>query len=78
MALDQNPAPGDGGDIIIKGGSCEMEFNASHFPREEDAGLAKHTRDDLKITRIVVTGDVPFDETYEKGFAGKIIISYVK
>ena len=76
MALDQIPVPGDGGDIIIKGGSCEMEFNARHFPREEVAELAKHTRDDLKITRIVIKGDATFEEAYEKGFAGEIRISY--
>ena len=72
----ENPAPGDGGDIIIKGGSCEIEFNDGHFQRASSAGQAIHTRNDLSITRIVIAGDASFDQEFTKGFTGKIIISY--
>ena len=71
------PAPGEGGEIIIKGGSCEIGFNDRHFQKDDSqAGLAKHTRNDLKITRIVINGDAKFAEDFTKGFTGEIIISY--
>lgn len=71
------PAPEDGGDIIIKGGSCEIQFNDRHFQKADgQTGLAKHTRNDLRITRIAITGDAQFAEDFAKGFTGKIIISY--
>jgi hypothetical protein len=75
MALE-TPAPGDGGDIIIKGGSCEIQFNNRHFQKNNnEAELAKHTND-LKITKIVINGDASFDQDFTKGFSGEIIISY--
>ena len=76
MALEI-PAPGDGGDIIIKGSSCEIEFNDRHFQRDEnEALLARHTRNDLRITRIVINGDASFYQDFTEGFKGEIIVSY--
>jgi hypothetical protein len=73
----ENPAPGDGGDIIIKGGSCEIHFNDRHFQKDSNqSGLAKHARNDLRITRIAITGDAQFAEDFAKGFTGDITISY--
>jgi hypothetical protein len=73
----ETPIPGDGGDIIIKGGSCEIKFNDRHFHKDNnEAALAKHTSDDLRITRIVITGDASFDQDFSKGFTGQVIISY--
>lgn len=73
----QTPVPGDGGDIIIKGSSCEIQFNDSHFQKDEnEALLAKHTRNDLRITKIVITGDASFDQDFTEGFTGQITISY--
>ncbi|HEV7680595.1 MAG TPA: hypothetical protein VGO68_00615 [Pyrinomonadaceae bacterium] len=70
------PAPGDGGDIIIKGSSCEIQFNDLHFQKDEnEALLAKH-HNDLRITRIVITGDATFTQDFTEGFTGEIIISY--
>jgi hypothetical protein len=69
--------PGDGGDIIIKGGSCEIKFNGLHFPKDEaETGLAKHSRGDLKITKIVITGDTELDKAFPNGFTGEIKVSY--
>jgi hypothetical protein len=69
--------PGDGGDIIIKGGSCEIEFNDQHFQKDDnEALLAKRTRNDLRITKIVITGDATFEEYFATGFTGEIIVSY--
>lgn len=73
----ETQVPGDGGDIIIKGGSCEIQFNDQHFQRDDnEALLAKHTRNDLKITRIVITGDATFEQDFATGFNGDIIVSY--
>ena len=69
--------PGDGGDIIIKGGSCEIHFNRGHFQKGEGlTGLVKHARSDLRITKIVITGDADFDKAFPNGFKGDIIVSY--
>ena len=57
---DPNPVPGDGGDIIIKGGSVDLLYDEAVYPRyPEDP--KRHTNADKKITRIVITGDIDFD-----------------
>jgi hypothetical protein len=73
---DSTPAPGDGGDIIIKGGSCEIHFDDGVFKKDDsDPRKTKHKHDVLKIRRIVITGDAKFDEAFSDGFTGEIRIS---
>jgi len=52
--------PGDGGDIIIKGGSVDLEYDESVY--QKDPGDPKsHKNANKKITRVVITGDISFD-----------------
>lgn len=53
-------APGDGGEIIIKGGSVELEYDATVFP-PDPSDPKKHKNNAKKITRVVITGDITFD-----------------
>ena len=48
-----------GDDIIIKGGSVELNFAESLYPRTNDPSVYRN--DGRKITRIVMTGDISFD-----------------
>jgi hypothetical protein len=48
------------GDIIIKGGSVQVEFDDIVYQRDP-AYLHRYSNDDRKITRIVITGDMNFD-----------------
>lgn len=50
---------GGSGDIIIKGGSVELTFNESIYPKTADPAVYRN--DDRKITRIVITGEISFD-----------------
>jgi hypothetical protein len=43
------------GDIIIKGGSVQLEFNDKVYPPNNG-----HKNDELKITKVVITGDINF------------------
>ena len=53
-------APGEGSDIIIKGGSVDLEFDETVY--EKDPGdPKKHKNATKKITRVVITGDINFD-----------------
>jgi hypothetical protein len=70
-----NPIPGDGGDIIIKGGSCELHFDDGVFKKDgSDPRGRKHRHDNLKIRRIVITGE-GFDKAFPDGFTGEIRIT---
>ncbi len=75
---DSIPAPGDGGDIIIKGGSCEINFNDSQFEIDSaDPRNRIHRRDTILIKRIIVSGNQEFDsKDIPDGFQGKITITY--
>ena len=64
----------NGGDIIIKGGSAEIHFDHDLFTQDQKDSR-KHKHDSLKITRIVVSGDVNFDsDELPNGFKGEIRI----
>jgi hypothetical protein len=68
--------PGEGGDIIIKGGSCEIHFDDRVFRKDQaDPKARRHKHDVLKIKRIVITGDSKFDEAFPDGFKGVIKIT---
>ena len=44
------------GEIIIKGGSCEIYFNPEVF-RQDPADPKKHKTETLNIEQIVISGD---------------------
>ena len=65
----------NGGDIIIKGGSAEIHFDHDVFKRDT-ADPKKRRHDNLKIKRIVISGDHSFDTgDVPNGFKGEIKIS---
>jgi hypothetical protein len=64
----------NGSDIIIRGGSCEIEFDHGTF--KQDSNPKKHKHDTFKIKQIVITGDKNFDSGVSpNGFKGQIKIS---
>ncbi len=66
------------GEIIIKGGSCEIEFADGIFDLDRsDRKRQKHKHKELKIHRIVITGNQSFDSgDINGGFKGEIKIKY--
>ena len=70
-------ADSDGsGEIIIKGGSCEINFDEGVFKQDSsETKRRKHKHDTWKIKRIVITGNQSFD-SYDipGGFKGEIKI----
>jgi hypothetical protein len=50
----------NGADIIIKGGSVELEFDDAVYPKEP-SNPKKHKNQSKKVTRVVITGDIAFD-----------------
>jgi hypothetical protein len=65
----------NGSDIIIKGGSAEIEFDHGLF-QQDPANPRRRKHDTLKITRIVISGDKNFDSNdIPDGFKGEIRIS---
>ncbi len=52
--------PGDGGDIIIKGGSVELDFDDTMYTKDL-LEPRRHKNSDLKITRVMIDGDITFD-----------------
>lgn len=60
MALNSISAVGNGGDIIIKGGSVELEFDDKVYPKNPSSPN-HHGNPSRKITRVVITGDLTFD-----------------
>ena len=74
-------AESDGsGEIIIKGGSCEIHFDDGVLARDPtETKRRKHKHDTLKIKRIVITGNQSFDSNdIPGGFKGEIRIKYGK
>lgn len=53
-------APANGTEIIIKGGSVEVEFDPNTYPQDPGNGR-KHGNPNKRITRVVITGDIAFD-----------------
>ena len=46
----------EGGDIIIKGGSVELDFNDDYYPKDK-----LRRNETQQIIRIQITGDVQYD-----------------
>ena len=53
-------APGEGGVIIIKGGSVDLTYDESIYVKDP-ADPKSHKNANLKITRVVITGDISYD-----------------
>jgi hypothetical protein len=53
-------APANGTEIIIKGGSVEVEFDGNTYT-QDPANPRKHKNQNKKITRVVITGEISFD-----------------
>lgn len=49
-----------GGDIIIRGGSVDLQFDDSLYPKDPNDPKS-HKNGNKKITRVVITGDISFD-----------------
>ena len=64
-----------GGDIIIKGGSAEIQFDPDLF-QKDPGDPKKHRHHDLKIKRVIITGDDHFKDfdsgEHPGGFKGTI------
>ena len=51
----------NGGDIIIKGGSCDLIFDDDMYPKDP-ADPKKHpNKKNQKVTRVQITGDISLD-----------------
>ncbi len=48
--------PGDGGEIIIKGGSVKVVYNDGIYP-QDSANPNEHKNAKNKITRVLITDD---------------------
>lgn len=59
-------APGDSSDIIIKGGSVDLEYDEADYPKD-NADPKRHKNAKRIITRVVITGDISFDSGEHPG-----------
>jgi hypothetical protein len=50
----------NGGDIIIKGSSVDIDYDESVYPKDPN-DHKKHKNQNKKITRVLITGDISFD-----------------
>ena len=51
----------NGGDIIIKGGSCDLIFDDSLYPTDPADPKKHKNKNNQKVTRVLITGDISFD-----------------
>lgn len=51
----------DGGDIIIKGGSCDLIFDDSIYPGDPKEPRKHPNKKGQKVIRVQITGDITFD-----------------
>ena len=50
----------NGNDIIIRGGSVDLEYDEGVYPKDS-SDPRKHKNDNRKVTRVVITGDINYD-----------------
>jgi hypothetical protein len=50
----------NGGDIIIKGSSVDLNYDEGVYPKDSNDGK-KHKNQNMKVTRVLITGDIDFD-----------------
>ena len=56
------------GEIIIKGGSAEINFDPTLFEKDEsDPKLHKHRNEGLKITQVIIEGGDEIIRNLESG-----------
>ena len=66
-----------GGEIIIKGGSCEIYFNNEEFPQDAN-DPKRHKDDDRRMTRVQVkdeSGNSLFDSGSDDGVQWTVTVS---
>ena len=49
-----------GGDIIIKGGSVDLNYDESLYPKDPKDPNS-HKNENRKIVRVVISGDISYD-----------------
>ena len=55
-----DPDPGDGGVIIIKGGSVDLDYDETIYEKDV-LNPRSHKNSTRKITRVVISGDISYD-----------------
>ena len=66
-----------GGEIIIKGGSCEIYFNHEEFP-QNSSDPKRHNNDARRITRVQIndgSGNSLFDKGSDDGVQWTVTVS---
>ena len=83
FALVNRPAPFGGDDIIIKGGSLEIQCGSNHgsdcLGTPDTTGKYKHKKDKSHILQVVVkdkTGTVLYSSAFDKDHQPEIDITY--
>lgn len=56
----------NGDDIIIKGGSAEVHFDDSIY-EQDPQDPNRYANENMKIIRVVITGDLSFDSGNKPG-----------
>ena len=56
----------EGSDIIIKGGSVELNYDEGIYPKDSK-DPKRHSNPGKKITRVVITGDIAYDSQDHPG-----------
>jgi hypothetical protein len=71
-----DPDPGDGGIIIIKGGSVDLDYDESIYPKDPN-DPKKHKNDNRKVTRILVQDEhdvTKYDSNGENPLKWKVTV----
>ncbi len=55
-----DPDPGEGGVIIIKGGSVDLDYDESIYEKDP-TNPRSHRNSNRRVTRVVITGDISYD-----------------
>ncbi|MEP6742179.1 MAG: hypothetical protein ABJB61_06735 [bacterium] len=50
----------NGGDIIIRGGSVDLDYDETVYPKDP-GNPKKHKNQTKKVTRVLITGEISFD-----------------
>lgn len=67
----------NGADIIIKGGSVDLDYDETVYPKDP-GNPKKHKNQNKKVTRITVTGDVNFDSGEHPNGLSCVITTFCK
>lgn len=50
-----------GGDIIIKGGSCDLIYSEDIYPKDPNDPSKHKNKHNHKVTQVIITGDISWD-----------------